>query len=143
MSAFMQFIEATFKPMVLIFTVSNLFVMGLQAKMPLVIAVFKNKKAIALIFVWGWVLGPAVGYLITWALPLAEPYVVVVLLSSLAPCAPFLPPLVEKAHAVDGTSVDQGADGQRWRSRKGAPADHTPAAGHRSGNPALGGDYGD
>ena len=97
MSAFMQFIEATFEPMVLIFTVSNLFVMGLQAKMPLVIAVFKNKKAIALIFVWGWVLGPAVGYLITWALPLAEPYVVVVLLSSLAPCAPFLPPLVEKA----------------------------------------------
>ena len=97
MSEFMQFIEATFKPMVLIFTVSNLFVMGLQAKMPLVIAVFKNKKAIALIFVWGWVLGPAVGYLITWALPLAEPYVVVVLLSSLAPCAPFLPPLVEKA----------------------------------------------
>ena len=97
MSGFMQFIEATFQPMVLVFTVSNLFVMGLQAKMPLVIEVFKNKKAIALIFVWGWVLGPAVGYLTTWALPLAEPYVVVVLLSSLAPCAPFLPPLVEKA----------------------------------------------
>ena len=97
MSTVMQFLEATFKPMVLVFTLSNLFLMGLQAKMPLVIEVFKNKKAIALIFVWGWVLGPAVGYLITWALPLAEPYVVVVLLSSLAPCAPFLPPLVEKA----------------------------------------------
>jgi len=97
MTEVMQFVEATFKPMVLVFTLSNLFLMGLQAKMPLVIAVFKNKKAIALIFVWGWVLGPAVGYLITWALPLAEPYVVVVLLSSLAPCAPFLPPLVEKA----------------------------------------------
>ena len=97
MSTVMQFVEATFKPMVLVFTLSNLFLMGLQAKMPLVIEVFKNKKAIALIFVWGWVLGPAIGYLITWALPLAEPYVVVVLLSSLAPCAPFLPPLVEKA----------------------------------------------
>ena len=97
MSTVMQFVEATFEPMVLVFTLSNLFLMGLQAKMPLVIEVFKNKKAIALIFVWGWVLGPAIGYLITWALPLAEPYVVVVLLSSLAPCAPFLPPLVEKA----------------------------------------------
>lgn len=97
MSTVMQFVEATFEPMVLVFTLSNLFLMGLQAKMPLVIEVFKNKKAIALIFVWGWMLGPAIGYLITWALPLAEPYVVVVLLSSLAPCAPFLPPLVEKA----------------------------------------------
>ena len=36
-------------------------------------------------------------YLITWVLPLAEPYVIVVLLCSLAPCAPFLPPMVEKA----------------------------------------------
>jgi BASS family bile acid:Na+ symporter len=51
----------------------------------------------ALIFVWGWVLGPALGYLITRVLPLAEPYVIVVLLCSLAPCAPFLPPMVEKA----------------------------------------------
>ena len=65
--------------------------------MPEVIAALKNKKSMALIFVWGWVLGPALGYLITRVLPLAEPYVVVVLLCSLAPCAPFLPPMVEKA----------------------------------------------
>ena len=36
-------------------------------------------------------------YLITRILPLAEPFAAVVLLTSLAPCAPFLPPLVEKA----------------------------------------------
>jgi BASS family bile acid:Na+ symporter len=65
--------------------------------MPEVIAVFKNKKTLALILVWGWVLGPALGLLIVWVLPLAEPYVIVVLLCSLAPCAPFLPPMVEKA----------------------------------------------
>jgi BASS family bile acid:Na+ symporter len=71
--------------------------MGLQVKMHDVLGALKNKKAIALIFVWGWVLGPAVGYLIIWILPLAEPYVVVVLLCSLAPTAPFLQQMVSKA----------------------------------------------
>lgn len=93
----MQFLETTFGPLVLIFTVTNLAAMGLQVKMPDVLGALKNKKAIALIFVWGWVLGPAVGYLIIWILPLAEPYVVVVLLCSLAPTAPFLQQMVGKA----------------------------------------------
>jgi len=97
MSQIVQFLESTFSPLILIFTVANLFVMGIQAKMPEVIAALKNKKSLALIFVWGWVVGPVLGYLITWVLPLAEPYVIVVLLCSLAPCAPFLPPMVEKA----------------------------------------------
>jgi bile acid:Na+ symporter, BASS family len=97
MSEIMQFIEATFKPLVLVFTVLNLATMGLQARMPEVVAVFKNKKALALIFVWGWVLGPALGLLIAWVLPLAEPYVICVLIASLASCGPFLPPMVEKA----------------------------------------------
>ena len=51
---------------------------------------------------WGWVLGPAFGYLITRVLPLAEPYVVVVLLCSLAPCAPFLQQMVGKARGDMG-----------------------------------------
>ena len=97
MNEIMQFLETTFGPLVLIFTVTNLAAMGLQVKMPDVLGALKNKKAIALIFVWGWVLGPAVGYLIIWILPLAEPYVVVVLLCSLAPTAPFLQQMVGKA----------------------------------------------
>jgi len=97
MSTVMQFLETIFSPLILLFTVANLFVMGIQANMPEVIVALKNKKSMALIFVWGWVLGPALAYLITRVLPLAEPFVVVVLLCSLAPCAPFLPPMVEKA----------------------------------------------
>jgi len=97
MSMVTQFLQTIISPLVLIFTVSNLATIGLQSEMPEVIAVLKNKKSLALIFVWGWVLGPALGYLIAWVLPLAEPYVIVVLLLSLAPCAPFLPPMVEKA----------------------------------------------
>ena len=97
MNELMPFLQATFGPLVLIFTVSNLGAMGLQVKMPEVVAALRNKKSIALIFVWGWVLGPLFGYLITRVLPLAEPYVVVGLLASLAPCAPFIQQMVSKA----------------------------------------------
>ena len=102
MNTVMQFLQTTFSPLVLIFTVSNLAAMGLQVKMPEVIVALRNKKSLALIFVWGWVLGPAFGYLITRVLPLAEPYVIVVLLASLAPCAPFLQQMVGKARGDMG-----------------------------------------
>ena len=97
MDMIMQMLEAAFKPLVLIFSVANMFYMGLQVKMPEVVAVAKNKKTLALILVWGWVLGPALAYLIVWVLPLAEPYVIGLILYSLAPCAPFLPVMVGKA----------------------------------------------
>ncbi len=97
MSAVMQFLEATFTPLVFIFTVANLFNLGLQVKLPDLIVGLKNKKAIALIFVWSWVMGPALAYLIGWVLVLDEPYVIGLLLSSLAPVSAFLPLAVEKA----------------------------------------------
>jgi bile acid:Na+ symporter, BASS family len=102
MNAVMQFLQTTFGPLVFVFTVSNLAAMGLQVRMPEVVAALRNKKAMALIFVWGWVLGPAFGYLITRVLPLEEPYVVVVFLASLAPCAPFLQQMVGKARGDMG-----------------------------------------
>ena len=102
MNAVMQFLQSTFGPLVLVFTVSNLAAMGLQVKMPEVFVALRNKKSLALIFVWGWVLGPAFGYLITRILPLAEPYAIVVLLASLAPCAPFLQQMVGKARGDMG-----------------------------------------
>jgi len=102
MSAVMQFLQTTFSPLVLIFTVSNLAAMGLQVRMPEVAEALRNKTAMALIFVWGWVLGPLVGYVITGALPLEEPYVIVVFLCSLAPCAPFLQQMVGKARGDMG-----------------------------------------
>jgi BASS family bile acid:Na+ symporter len=97
MSEIMQFVEATFKPGVLVFVLANMFTLGLQARMGDVIDTFKNKKAMALIFVWGFVLGPALAYLITLVISLAQPYVIVMLISSVAPMAPFFPLAVEKA----------------------------------------------
>ena len=70
--------------------------------MPEVMVALRNKTSMALIFVWGWVVGPAFGYLITKVLPLEEPYVVVVFLASLAPVAPFLQQMVAKARGDMG-----------------------------------------
>ena len=102
MNAIMQFLQNTFSPLVLLFTVSNLAAMGLQVKMPDVTVALRSRKSIALIFVWGWVIGPAFGYLITSVLPLDEPYAIVILLASLAPCAPFLQQMVVKARGDMG-----------------------------------------
>ena len=102
MNSVMPFLQATFAPLVFLFTVSNLAAMGLQVKVPEVLAASRNKKSLAQIFAWGWIVGPAFGYLLTRVLPLAEPYVVVVLLASLAPCAPFLQQMVGKARGDMG-----------------------------------------
>ena len=163
MSEIMQFFEATFKPLVLVFTVANLATVGLRARMPEVVAVVKNMKVLALIFVWGWVLGPALGLLIAWILPLAEPYVICVLIASLAFVRAVPPTGSGKStrrrelrwrlcstgcgrhsgfHAVDSASLGQGGDDQRRGSRQTALRDLTRAADNRSGNPALRGDRG-
>ena len=102
MNAVMQCFQTTLQPVVLVFTVSNLAAMGLQVRLPQVVTALKNRRAVALIFVWGWVLGPAFGYLITRVLPLAEPYKVVILLACLAPCAPILQQVVGKARGDVG-----------------------------------------
>jgi len=102
MNDVMQFLQTTFGPLVLIFTVANLAAMGFQVRMPEVMVALRNKRSIALIFVWGWVLGPAIAYLITAVLPLDEPYVVVIFLASLAPVAPFLQQMVAKARGDMG-----------------------------------------
>lgn len=102
LNAVMQFLQTTFSPLVFVFTVSNLAAMGLQVKIPEVTVALRNKRSLALIFVWGWVLGPAIGLLITRVLPLEEPYVIVMLLASLAPCAPFLQQMVGRGRGDMG-----------------------------------------
>jgi BASS family bile acid:Na+ symporter len=97
MSALTQFMQTIFTPLVIVFTVANLASMGLQVDIPAVLKTLRSVKLLVLVLVWGWVVGPALGYLITRVLPLAEPFAAVVLLTSLAPCAPFLPPMIGKA----------------------------------------------
>jgi BASS family bile acid:Na+ symporter len=101
-NGFLELAQAVFGPLVLVFTVSNLASMGLEVDIPQALKTARSPRFLALVLVWGWVVGPALGHLITRILPLAEPYAAVVLLTSLAPCAPFLPPLVGKARGDMG-----------------------------------------
>ncbi len=94
----MEILQRIFPPLVLLFTVSNLASMGLQVAIPEVVRKVQSGKVPGLMLLWGWIVGPILGLLITLILPLAEPYAMVVLITSLAPCAPFLPPMVAKAH---------------------------------------------
>ena len=98
MNEIMQFFQSIFSPLVVVFTISNLFSMGLQVNLGKMIKVVGNPKFLGLTFGLGWVIGPAIAYLITLLLPLDNEYIVVLFIGSLAPCAPFLPPLLPKAH---------------------------------------------
>jgi len=97
MSEIIQFCQPIFSPLVLVFTISNLFSMGLQVNLGQMIRVAGNPKFLGLTIGLGWIVGPAIAFLITLLLPLDYMYVVVLFIGSLAPCAPFLPPLLPKA----------------------------------------------
>jgi bile acid:Na+ symporter, BASS family len=94
----MEYLQKIFTPLVFLFTVSNLASMGLQVSIPQVARKVRSGKTPGLMLIWGWIVGPILGLLITMILPLDKPYAMVLLLTSLAPCAPFLPPMVSKAH---------------------------------------------
>ena len=98
MNEILQFCQSIFSPLVIVFTVSNLFSMGLQVNLGKMIKIVGNPKFLGLTFGLGWVIGPAIAYLITLLLPLDNGYIIVLFIGSLAPCAPFLPPLLPKAH---------------------------------------------
>jgi BASS family bile acid:Na+ symporter len=97
MNEIIQFCQPIFNPLVLVFTVSNLLVMGLQVDLRKMFKIAANPKFLGLTFGLGWIVGPAIAFLITLLLPLDNMYIIVLLIGSLAPCAPFLPPLLPKA----------------------------------------------
>jgi bile acid:Na+ symporter, BASS family len=92
-------IQTAFNILVVIFTVANLAAMGLELNLPEAIKTLRSARFLMLTIVWGWVVGPALAYLITRVLPLAEPHAAGLLLASMAPTAPFFPLVVRKARA--------------------------------------------
>ena len=58
MSEILQFFNDTLQPLIIIFTVSSLAVMGLQVKSAEVVPlVVKQPRTLVAIIVWGWVAG--------------------------------------------------------------------------------------
>jgi len=90
-------LQIVFNIVVVVFTVANLAAMGLELNLREALKTLRSAHAIALILVWGWVVGPALAWLIIRILPLAEGHAAGLLLISLAPTAPFFPLMVRRA----------------------------------------------
>ena len=89
--------EVIFNIVVVVFTVSNLAAMGLEVNLREALRTLRSARAIGLILLWGWVVGPALAWLITRLIPLTEAHAAGLLLISLAPTAPFFPLMVRRA----------------------------------------------
>ncbi len=96
----MNFIEVCILKMkisLVFFMAGNLMEMGLRLDLGDAIRGLQNVKFVIYTLLWGFVLGPAVAYLITLIIPLDTPYATGLILIGMAPCAPFVPLFVTKA----------------------------------------------
>jgi bile acid:Na+ symporter, BASS family len=83
---------------IVIFMVGNLLELGLRLDLKKAMAGLRDVRFVTLSLLWAFVLCPALAYLLGGVLPLTEPYAMGLLLLGLAPCAPLLPGMVDKAH---------------------------------------------
>jgi bile acid:Na+ symporter, BASS family len=100
-----ELLQVTLKLSLVIFMVGNLLDMGLRLRMREAIEGLKNVRFVTLSLLWGFLLCPALAYLITAVVPLPKPYALGLMLLALAPCAPFLPMMVERAKGSLGDSA--------------------------------------
>ena len=92
-----EWLRQLFNPVVVVFTIANLAAMGLELNLRDALRTLRSARAIGLILLWGWVVGPALAWLITGLIPLTEGHAAGLLLISLAPTAPFFPLMVRQA----------------------------------------------
>ena len=80
-----------------VFMAGNLLDMGLRLNVQDALTGLRNVRFVIFTLVWGFVLCPALAYLITLIIPLEYPYATGLILMGMTPCAPFLPAIVDKA----------------------------------------------
>ena len=71
-------------------TIGSLLELGLQLEFREALAGLRNLRFVILTVLWGFVLGPALAWLITRVLPLAEPYAVGLIVMSMRRDRPHL-----------------------------------------------------
>jgi BASS family bile acid:Na+ symporter len=82
---------------VVIFMVGNLLELGLRIDLQKAMAGLRDVRFVSYSLLWAFVLCPALAYGLGMLLPLTAPYAMGLLLLGLAPCAPLLPGMVDKA----------------------------------------------
>jgi BASS family bile acid:Na+ symporter len=87
---------------VVLFMVGNLLDMGLKLKLQDALGGLRNVRFVVQSVLWWFVLCPGLAYLLTKVVPLDPAYATGLLLLGMAPCAPFLPLMVERARGDMG-----------------------------------------
>jgi bile acid:Na+ symporter, BASS family len=82
---------------VVVFTVANLMAGGLECDLKQALKWVRSPRLVVPTLFWGWVAGPALAWLIIRGLPLSEGHAAGLMLTSLAPIAPFLPLAASRA----------------------------------------------
>jgi predicted Na+-dependent transporter len=90
-------LETLLKLSLVVFMIGNLLDMGLRLNLTNVGAGLRRTRFLAAILIWGFVALPALALLIAHVLPLTPAHVTGLVLLGMAPCAPFLPPMVDRA----------------------------------------------
>ncbi len=88
-----------FSIVVVLYSVSNLLSLGLELNLKETIQALKSFRLIILTLFWGWVVCPAFAYLLTIIIPMEPSIAMGLLITSIAPVAPFFPILVRNARA--------------------------------------------
>ncbi len=91
-------LQSIFTTSLVIFMVGNLSAMGLQLNLANACVPLKNVRFVVVTLLGGFVIGPALGYLVVATVPMEPPYATGLLLLGLAPSAPFLPLVVKRAN---------------------------------------------
>jgi BASS family bile acid:Na+ symporter len=82
---------------VVIFMAGNLLDLGLRLNLKEALRGLRDVRFVTLSVLWAFVLCPALAYALTLVIPLTPPYAMGLILLGLAPCAPLLPMMTEKA----------------------------------------------
>lgn len=89
-------IETLFKISLAIFIAGNLLDMGLRLNPKQALRGLRNLHFVGYTLLWGFIVGPALAYIITLVIPLEYPYAIGLILLGLAPGVPFLPMIVSR-----------------------------------------------
>jgi BASS family bile acid:Na+ symporter len=92
-----ELLPLLFKISLAIFMAGSLLEMGLRLNLQDAFRGLRSFRFVAYTLVWSFVLVPALAYGITLVVPLQPPYAIGLLLLGMAPCAPFVSGLVDKA----------------------------------------------
>ena len=90
-------LQILFKISMVLFMAGNLLDMGLRLELQEALAGLRNVRFVVLILLWGFVLCPALAYLLTRVIPMDPGYGIGLILLAMAPGAPYLPMVVDKS----------------------------------------------